>query len=169
MADLEPPRRVVTGHDADGHSVVVYDGPPPVTRTLGDGTKFHEMWITAESPVVLSPTEPEPISDHQVLGPPQEGTRVRICDMLPGSTSPMHRTASVDYGVVIEGTITLVLDDGQEVEVGPGGLFVQRGTDHSWQNRGTTTARMLFVLVAGRFDEELEALLPAEAVTHDVD
>jgi quercetin dioxygenase-like cupin family protein len=169
MADLAPPKRIVTGHDADGRSVFVYDGPPPVIRTLGDGTQFHEMWITSESPPVLTPTEPEPISEYQVLGPPANGTRVRICDMPPGSTSPMHRTASVDYGVVIQGTVTLVLDDDQEVEIGPGGLIVQRGTDHSWQNRTSETVRMMFVLVDGRFDETLAALLPPEAVTHDVD
>ena len=39
-------RRVVTGHDARGRSVVLSDGPPPQhhpTHGLGVGADFHEM------------------------------------------------------------------------------------------------------------------------------
>ncbi len=68
----------------------------------------------------------------------------------------MHRTASVDYGIVLEGEITLVLDD-SEVTLRAGDIVVQRGTDHAWANRGDVTARVVFVLVDGEFDEELAA------------
>lgn len=63
----------------------------------------------------------------------------------------MHRTESVDYGVVIEGEMTLVLDD-SEVLLKPGSVVVQRGTNHAWANRSGKPCRMLFVLVDGRYD-----------------
>ncbi len=75
----------------------------------------------------------------------------------------MHRTESLDYGIVLEGEITLVLDD-SEVTLRAGDVVVQRGTDHAWANRGATTAKVAFILVDGRFDESLLAALPAGAV-----
>jgi quercetin dioxygenase-like cupin family protein len=163
------PRRIVTGHDAEGRSVVVDDGPAPLTRSVSDGASFHDMWRTDSSPAPVAPTEPEPIAASQPMGPPEHGTRVRIVDMPPGACSPMHRTESIDYGIVLAGVITLVLDGGEAVAAGPGTLIVQRGTSHAWENRSDAPTRLLFVLVAGSFDEELAAMLPADAVTHDVD
>lgn len=126
------------------------------------------MWVTAATPAPIAATEPEPIRAGELLGPPADGTRVRIVDMPPGACSPMHRTESVDYGVVLTGEITLVLEDGSATTVGPGELVVQRGTDHAWENRSDGWTRMLFVLVGGRFDDALRAQLPPDAVTHDV-
>lgn len=74
--------------------------------------------------------------------------------MPPGLRSPMHRTESVDYGVVLSGEVTLVLE-GEETVLHAGDVAVQRGTDHAWENRSGEPARMLFVLVAGRFDPAL--------------
>jgi uncharacterized cupin superfamily protein len=70
----------------------------------------------------------------------------------------MHRTESVDYGVVIEGELTLVLDD-SEVQLLPGTVVVQRGTNHAWANRSGKPCRMLFVLVDGRYDPAIAAAL----------
>ena len=75
--------------------------------------------------------------------------------MKAGSPHPlMHRTESVDYGVVIEGELTLVLDEG-EVLLRAGSVVVQRGTNHAWANRSDRPCRMLFVLVDGRFDPDI--------------
>jgi len=70
----------------------------------------------------------------------------------------MHRTESVDYGIVVDGEMTLVLDDG-EVLLKPGSVVVQRGTNHAWANRSGRPCRMLFVLVDGRYDPEVAATL----------
>jgi uncharacterized cupin superfamily protein len=70
----------------------------------------------------------------------------------------MHRTESVDYGVVIEGEMTLVLDD-SEVVLRPGSVVVQRGTNHAWANRSGRVCRMLFVLVDGRYDPAIARAL----------
>jgi quercetin dioxygenase-like cupin family protein len=137
--------------------VVLSDGPAPATRLVSDGASFHDMWVTAESPARISRVESEPIQADESLAPPDAGTRVRVVDMPPGALSPMHRTESVDYGVVLAGTLTLILDGGATVDVHPGDLVVQRGTDHAWENRTATTTRVLFVLVAGRFDDGVRA------------
>lgn len=70
----------------------------------------------------------------------------------------MHRTETVDYGIVIEGEMTLVLDD-SEVLLKPGSVVVQRGTNHAWANRSGRPCRMLFVLVDGRYEPTIAAAL----------
>jgi len=161
------PRRVVTGHTADGVSVVLSDGPVPVSRSLPeDGVEFHEIWNTEGAPVRIVAAEPnEPTGRTLAVPPPPRGTKIRINEFAPGHLderglqSPVHRTASVDYGIVLEGEITLVLDDA-EVILRSGDIVVQRGTDHAWANRGETVARVVFVLVDGEFDDELARTLP---------
>ena len=168
---MSVPRRVVTGHTADGVSVVLSDGPVPVSRSLpDDGVEFHEIWNTEGAPVRIVAAEPsEPTERTLAVPPPPRGTKIRINEFAPGHLdgrglqSPVHRTASVDYGIVLEGEITLVLDD-SEVTLGAGDVVVQRGTDHAWANRGTTTATVVFVLVDGAFDQALLDTLPAGAV-----
>jgi quercetin dioxygenase-like cupin family protein len=66
----------------------------------------------------------------------------------------MHRTATHDYAVVLEGTIGLELDDGAEVTLGPGDVVVQNGTRHRWHNRGNTIARVLAVTVGAHHEIE---------------
>lgn len=73
---------------------------------------------------------------------------------IPGRHPLMHRTRSIDFGVVLEGQIVLLLDD-EEVALKAGDVVVQRGTIHAWANRSDGIARVLFVLVDGAFDPEL--------------
>jgi mannose-6-phosphate isomerase-like protein (cupin superfamily) len=72
----------------------------------------------------------------------------------------MHRTESVDYGIVIEGEMTLVLDEG-EVLLKPGSVVIQRGTNHAWANRSAKPCRMLFVLIDGAYEPAIAAALAA--------
>ena len=72
----------------------------------------------------------------------------------------MHRTESIDYGVVIEGEMTLVLDD-SEVLLKPGSVVVQRGTNHAWANRSGRPCRMLFVLLDGAYEPAIAQALAA--------
>jgi quercetin dioxygenase-like cupin family protein len=77
----------------------------------------------------------------------------------PGVPHPMmHRTESIDYGIVIEGEIYLILDE-SETLIKPGNVVIQRGTNHAWDNRGSTPCRMIFVLIDGVFAPELAASL----------
>lgn len=162
-----PPRRVVTGHDAMGRSVVLSDERAPKSHSI-PGATFHELWSTSETPAPLFPAEQrEPTERPLVTSPPSTGTTIRFVDMEPGSRSPMHRTESVDYGIVIAGNIELLLDDGSVTRLGPGDVVVQRGTAHAWLETGDETVRMAFILIDGRFSEELLSCLPADVSLFD--
>lgn len=168
MTTLGPvPRRVVTGHDSAGVSVVISDGPVPVHRLLADeGVGFFEVWQTDASPAPVAPTESSEPTERSLRVPPEAGgTKIRINEFHPGflnelgNQSPVHRTESIDYGIVLEGEIVLVLDE-SEVTLRAGDIAIQRGTDHAWANRSDAVARVAFVLVDGQFTDELRALLP---------
>ena len=135
------PRRIVTGHDASGRSVVLSDAPTPKTLDIGTAA-FHELWITDATPAAIAATEPEP-TNRPVRTPPPD--------------SPMHRTETVDVGVVLEGETWLLLDDGSETRVGVGDAVVQRGTNHAWANRSDRPVRMVFVLIDATITDELRA------------
>jgi len=66
----------------------------------------------------------------------------------------MHRTESIDYGIVLEGEITLILDRG-ETTVRAGDIVIQRGTNHGWANRSGQTCRIAFILIDGQFEPEI--------------
>lgn len=164
---MTAPRRVVTGHDASGRSVILADGPAPRTHSI-PGATFHELWSTSDTPAPLAPEEPAEPTDRPLVTPPDpHGTIIRFVDLAPRSRSPMHRTESLDYGIVLSGAVCLVLDDGSETALRPGDVVIQRGTDHAWVNETDEPARMAFVLVDGRFGDELRALLPADIQLFD--
>jgi mannose-6-phosphate isomerase-like protein (cupin superfamily) len=66
----------------------------------------------------------------------------------------MHRTESVDYGIVIEGELTLIVDNGEAI-LKPGSVVIQRGTNHAWANRSRKMCRILFILIGGQYDDQL--------------
>jgi quercetin dioxygenase-like cupin family protein len=73
----------------------------------------------------------------------------------------MHRTETIDYAVVLDGEIVMLLDD-EDVHLKAGDVVIQRGTNHAWSNRSDKPCRMLYVLIDGEFDEELKAKLGNE-------
>ena len=159
-------RRVVTGHDSSGKSVVVSDGQPPQDHPMhGEaiGADFFEIWSTPDAvPTLASLPESEPtLRPFTIM--PASGHLIRVIDIYPprmgGQRTVMHRTRTLDYAVVIEGEIVLVLSD-SEVTLGPGEVVVQRGTDHAWENRTDNVTRMAFFHIAGAFSDELLAKLP---------
>ena len=139
---LSPVRRVVTGHDADGRAVISSDGAPPTVVALDavPGTVFHEIWSTGSVPARID-NGADPTLGELRLDPPAGGTRIRVVDIPPDSVqnaiSPdaaaaafaqigasqahaaegphalMHRTESLDYGIVLAGEVWLVVDDGE--------------------------------------------------------
>jgi mannose-6-phosphate isomerase-like protein (cupin superfamily) len=165
------PRRVITGHDEQGKSVVLSDGTAPVFRRLDEsGATFYEVWATDGAPAPISRAEPsEPTARTLRVPPEPKGTKIRVNEFLPGHLdtadlqSPVHRTETIDYGIVLEGSMVLVLDD-EEVELAPGDVVIQRGTSHAWANRTDRVAKMAFMLVDGEFTGDLKAALPADAI-----
>lgn len=101
-----------------------------------------------------------------------KGTVCRFADFAPGSVGFMHRTQSVDFGIVLEGNVIMKLDDGSETATTRGDIAIQRATMHQWDNASQTEwARILFILqdiqplmIGGeRFKEELgsgEGIVP---------
>jgi uncharacterized cupin superfamily protein len=68
----------------------------------------------------------------------------------------MHRTETIDYAVLLEGELTLLLDD-EDVVLKAGDVVIQRGTNHAWSNRSGKLCRILYVLIDGEFDSELSS------------
>ncbi|UUX97247.1 cupin domain-containing protein [Aquabacterium sp. J223] len=181
-------RRIVTGHDDQGRSIVSSDGPAPSVNTNPKrvGYCLTELWNTDSTPAYVG-NDPDPTVQRKLkLEPPPNGTSVRIIEFGPegdwlqkidaegakvawgalgtdqASTNRdgrakhpfMHRTESIDYALVLDGEITLVLDE-QEVQMKAGDFLVERGTNHAWANRSGRPCRILFVLIDGRFDPEI--------------
>jgi quercetin dioxygenase-like cupin family protein len=67
----------------------------------------------------------------------------------------MHRTETIDYGIVLSGELTLILDD-SEVLLKAGDMVIQRGTNHSWSNRSDKPCIIAFILVDGKFEPGME-------------
>ena len=152
---MNAPRRVVTGHDPHGRSVFVADEPTPTLKQVGDGA-FFELWNTNATPAPISAVEPREPTDREIVIPPQaNGTLIRMTTFPPGRRSPMHRTETIDYGIVLEGGIYLVLDD-TETLLQAGDVIVQRGTNHAWDNRDDHWTKMVFILIDGQFNDALK-------------
>lgn len=152
------------------------------------GVVFHEVWSTSASPAsigngadptlapLMLPPPPNGTRIRFVDIPPDSDELLAhgaahikqgfaevgdVSASTHGADAPhplMHRTESIDYGVVIEGELTLLLDRG-EVVVRPGSVVVQRGTNHAWANRSGKPCRILFVLVSGQYEPALAAQL----------
>jgi mannose-6-phosphate isomerase-like protein (cupin superfamily) len=145
---LPPIRRVVTGHDANGVAKVLIDAPAANVRSSRPGSASTLMWSTDEMPVDIAIGEDVEDCGARKLGtaPPANGTRFTINDIPPGRPGLMHRTETVDYAIVLAGEIDMVMDD-STVTLRTGDVVIQRGTNHSWVNRGTQPVRIAFVLI----------------------
>ncbi len=171
---IQPTRRIVTGHNKAGRSVVLFDGLVHPGRKLQDDIY---LWITegtpasnvghadaAERAVRLEPPSEGSVF-HFVQFPPaaeladlsseeRERLMVELFNNLGAShtrvdtaRSPgMHRTKTLDYVILLSGEVTLLLDEG-EVNLTPFDVVVQRGTNHAWVNRGTKPALIAVVSI----------------------
>ncbi len=165
-----PTRRVVTGHDASGKAVVLFDGPAPNAKLRkATGLTSTLLWVTDASPADNSGSGDSADRDIGVAPPPR-GSIFRVVDFPPAAEvgavdntamlremgiekgqggarhATMHRTRSIDYAVVISGEIDMLLDD-SEVHLTAGDVLVQRGTNHAWENRRKEVCRIAFVLI----------------------
>jgi quercetin dioxygenase-like cupin family protein len=140
-------RRVVTGHDENGRTVVLID---EVCRNVISRRPNHQscvVWSTGSFPADNSGNADGGAREVATTDP--NGTVFRIIEYRPGVAPRNHRTDSIDYAVVLSGEIDMELDGG-EVHLRQGDVLVQRGTIHNWINRGTQPCIMAFVLVAAR-------------------
>jgi quercetin dioxygenase-like cupin family protein len=138
-------RRIVTGNNRDGLAVIKTDSVIEPEPLPGGRAGFAKLWVTNKSPADNN-DEADGAALASGLTCPG-GTVLRIVETAPGSASPMHKTNSIDYGIVLEGEIEMRLDSGAATRLKAGDVVIQRGTNHLWVNVGTGRARMAFVLV----------------------
>lgn len=144
-------RRVVTGHDDDGNSVVKFND---IIESRCDENRAEGVGKTSEFSLIWSTDAFPSDNTDDVIGFQREvgltspgGTVFRVVDFYPGKSSPMHRTKSLDYGIIIDGEVELELDNGTTVELKTGDVIVQRGTIHAWHNKSDKICRMAFVFI----------------------
>ncbi|SFG42533.1 Cupin domain-containing protein [Novosphingobium sp. CF614] len=138
-------QRVVTCHDENGRARFrSEDVSPPKTVPSGDAAMLT-IWATRRVPADNNDdTDGRDLATGVTL---EGGSVIRIVDMLPNAQSPMHRTNSIDYGIVLKGEIELELEDGVKKTIREGGIIVQRGTNHLWRNTTDEVCRIAFILI----------------------
>jgi mannose-6-phosphate isomerase-like protein (cupin superfamily) len=155
-------RRLVTGLNADGRSTIVMED---VARhvAVGHGTPTYvatQLWRTQTAPADNTEPVNDPYDTDEPLsvGPSEVGTVFRTLELPPdrdwrfdtegNEIRPLafHTTRSIDYAIVLSGSVWAVLDDA-EVEMRAGDVLVQRGTAHAWSNRSSSPCLMAFVLI----------------------
>ena len=173
---IQKVRRVVTGHDAEGKSIFISDGPARNVKEMASmpGLALTDLWETKSAPA--NNVGDADAADRPVhLEPPKNGTILRVVEFPPdsqwrnqasgqeafksigaghtqdrASSDPMmHRTSSVDYAIVLKGEIHAVMEKGEKL-LRAGDILVQRGTNHSWSVRGNEPCVVCFVLVSAK-------------------
>lgn len=177
---LKPVRRIVTGHDAQGRSVVASDAAAEAvfTSPAAPDRGWSDLWVTDRMPA-SNAGAPQPPETALPLEPPPNGTVIRFVQIPPeGAEAPgsdrereesraaatfdamgaaharvdtsrhpaMHKTATVDYIILLSGRVTMLLDEG-EVDLAPGDVVIQRGTNHAWVNKGEEPAVFAAILI----------------------
>lgn len=171
-------RRVVTGHDAAGRSVIIVD--ETMTRDMGhvltppgqDNVRLSDVWIAKSVPAPLAGNA-DTVEGKVTLEPPRGGAVFRTVELPPdsernydsmrkyfeqmgahgrlggGKHPAMHKTATLDFLVVIEGEVWMILDEG-EVHLKAGDCIVQRATMHAWSNRSDKPCILAGILIDGQ-------------------
>mgnify|MGYP001095211177 FL=1 len=167
-------RRVITGHDNDGKSIVVLDGPPACSIGEDVGGLF-ELWNTdgnpintkdridrADSEIILSPPRNGSKFRYFQINPTPEGVPMDVMQDMAAEAfkkigashhrvdtakhPAMHKTDTIDYIILLKGDVTLILDQ-EEVDIKPHDVVVQRGTNHAWVNNGNEPAHLIAILI----------------------
>lgn len=141
------PKRIVTGHDANGKAIVQLVDEGHWESIAGGTSKYNVFWATRTSPVDITHDETlqQEITTGSLTLP--NGTVFRIVDRAPHTKGPMHRTQSLDYGVMIEGETELLMDSGDRITMKAGDVCIQRSTMHQWINNTDKWNRMVFILM----------------------
>jgi quercetin dioxygenase-like cupin family protein len=144
-----PIRRIVTGHTPEGTAVFTSDEEFETVIIPSGDAAMTTLWTTATVPADCNDETDGAKRDAGTTL--KGGSVIRIVDMLPGASSPLHRTDSIDYGIIISGEIELELENNVSKRIGAGEIIVQRGTIHKWKNPSeTVVCRIVFVLIEAK-------------------
>ena len=173
--ELKSTRRIVTGHDAQGKAIVVFDAPLQAKQRAAGGNGMTLLWVDqrisrrrrrlgrprakATSACRRPQTAPYSASSISRRRRPHDGAgrsspdsgvdghRSGDARLWPHANT--HRTRTVDYAIVLDGEIDMLLDD-TEIHVKAGDVLVQQATNHAWVNNGTKPCRIAFILIDGK-------------------
>ncbi|KPI45572.1 uncharacterized protein AB675_607 [Cyphellophora attinorum] len=153
-SSLTDPTIHVTAHNAEGKAIVHSSHKNDWSWYRNNSVGFNVVYTNtfpADLNNLADVKAHEAITAKGTLGLVNpNGTVCRIVDFGPtstGSTPLMHRTQSLDFGIVLEGEIDMELDDGSVTRLQKGDIAIQRGTMHAWRNPSEQKwTRMLFVL-----------------------
>ena len=168
-------RRIITGHNDNGQSIIELDGGP--AQEIGaNGSSLHEIWLSESIPADNGVFDDRIAEASPTLCPPQGAIKVRWFTVPVENTDAsaeekeaaaafgfeavgaahcrvdtrlhpaMHKTSSVDYIILISGEVNLLVDAGEARALKPGDVVVQRGTNHAWVNTGSEPALLVAVL-----------------------
>ena len=163
-------RRIITGHNTHGRSMIIADGYMPEKPAPGAPLQAG-LWLTDRGPASNRDNQ-NPVPDGVIdkIAPQHRGGTVfRIVEIPPDRDRRLnpeelarrgvevtpersarhpgfHRTNTVDYAICLEGEIWAVLDEGETL-MRAGDVMIQRGTYHAWSNRSDRSARMAFILI----------------------
>jgi quercetin dioxygenase-like cupin family protein len=140
-------RRVVTGHDANGKAIVLFDEIGKEISSGRPGATACVVWTTEGWPADNDGSEDE--AKRKTGTTLENGTVLRIVRFDPGVTARNHRTDSIDYAIVMSGEIDMDID-GATVHLKAGDVLVQRGTIHNWINNGKEPCMIAFSLIAAK-------------------
>jgi mannose-6-phosphate isomerase-like protein (cupin superfamily) len=157
-------RRVVVVDEGEHSKVIADSPSPDIrTDPARPGFSLHRMWVGGPIPIALKGLR-ESLDAPNVMVPPARGSVCYVAVFPPertylndvtaadvdayfesvgapsisqsgrGSHPYMQKSRTLDFALILEGEITLVLDL-EEVELSAGDIVVQRGTSHAWSNR----------------------------------
>lgn len=181
--DVQPIRVIVTETDAEGTARIASDGPAtPAFHREPRPVALTDLWHLPSVPASIGLNGRPSPDDPFKLSPNRGGLTMRIVQFDPeladtptridgpdvfagmgaagehvaNARHPyMHRTETVDFGIVLQGSITMLLDH-EDVEMSAGDVVVQRGTNHAWANRSSLPCLVAFVLIDGKRDETID-------------
>jgi len=170
---VESIRRVYTGHNDDGRSVFLSDANATAVMEMASmpGLALTDLWVT-NGPTASNEGADDAADRPIVLEPPIGGTIFRIVEFPPDSAwadsadakeafesigaghasdtsvddPMMHKTATVDYLIVLKGEIWAIMEEG-ELCLKQGDCMIQRGTNHSWSVRTEEPCLLAAILV----------------------
>jgi mannose-6-phosphate isomerase-like protein (cupin superfamily) len=170
-AEEQQLHRVVTALDANNKSIALFNAMVPL-KMGGAGEGVATIWVTQKAPADFS-WNADRSAERKGFSPARDGTQFLIVDFPPvgpevdklpvdtmmkvvGADAPqrgmpptnplMHRTRTVDYAIIMQGEIDMMLDTGP-VHLKAGDVVVQQATNHAWLNHGKEPCRIAFVMM----------------------
>lgn len=162
-------RRIMTCHDSSGQAIVKTDEQIAAVPRVAAGISGCEIWSTDRMPIDNSAAADAVqragfVKRYNYVGD-GGGTTFRINEFAPGNARFTHRTETMDYAILLSGEIDCELDNGEVIHLKPSDVIIQRGTIHTWVNRGSVPAVIAFILIDATPDvvngKEMRTVYPA--------